>query len=891
MSDRSSRAGAPNPLLATKLYVPQAHSNRIKRLRLTERLNEGLKYKLTLVSAPPGFGKTSLLSEWIPQSPQCVAWLSLDEGDNDPARFWAYLIAALQTLHSSIGRDALSLLQSPQPLPIETVLVTLVNEIDGFPDSFGLVLDDYHVIESRALHDGLTFFLEHLPPRMHLIITTRADPPLPLAELRARAELIELRAADLRFTSEETTAFLNTEMGLRLSAEQSAELERRTEGWIAGLQLAALSLRDQDNPSAVISAFSGSHRFVLDYLTDQVLERSSENIQDFLLQTSILDRLNGSLCDAVTGRTDGQQILEQLERGNLFLFALDDERRWYRYHALFAEVLRHRLQQTRGDSILELHRRASEWFEREGLAAEAVSHAVAARDWEPAVHLIVQAADVLRQRGETATLASWMQAVPDEIRRKHPAACLAYARALVNTAQFSAAEEFVTVAEQCLQTKAPEQEGTAAALRGKALALRASLAVTRGNFTQAVTLSRQALELLPPDETTWQSLVALNLAGAYRFSSDWGAASQAYLEASSLSQSAGDHMNALSALSERGEVLEAQGQLRQAVRQYDQVLDFARDWQLPHLPVIGYALVGLGRVWCEWNDLDAALLFTQAGLGRGKQANLLDLSLRGYLVLARIRQAQGDVTGTLDMLREADKIARQMGVAEIHDWIDALRAQAWLVQRDLEPAVEWASHFGSEFNDAVYPAVPYGLAQVWLMYGQPEKAVPLLDHALQSARSVGRLGNVVYLLALKALVLHAQGNSTQALATLGQSLELAEPEGHVRVFVEAGPSMVHLLQRFAQRGEMAKYVEQILAAMGEQTAAQTLPSTGDVETLTRRERQVLRLIVDGATNQEIARELVLTVNTVKKHTSNIFAKLGVSSRTQAIARARELNLL
>lgn len=891
MTDRSHYASLTNPLLATKVHVPQARPHHTSRARLTERLNDGLHHKLTLISAPLGFGKTSLLSEWASLRQQPVAWLSLDAGDNDPPRFWAYVIASVQTLYTGLGTRALALLQSPQPLGIESILTVLVNEIDAVPDSIALVLEDYHVVDSPAIHQQVTFLLEHLPAHMHLFITTRADPPLPLPQLRARDELIELRASDLCFSLEETAAFLNDRMGLNLSMDQLAELERKTEGWIAGLQLAALSLHEQEDRSAFIAEFTGSHRFVLDYLTDQVLERTSQSIQDFMLQTSILEQMTASLCDAVTGRTDSQTVLQELERRNLFLIPLDDERYWYRYHALFIDVLRRRLQETHGHLIAELHRRASEWLEQEGWVAEAVSHSVAAGDWDRTVRLIVENAEVLRGRGEIATLTRWMQALPDSVLRGYPAACLAFARVLVDTGQYSDAEELVAAAARSAAATSTEGADSARVLEAKSLTLRACLAATRGDSAQAIKLSQQAWGILPEEETAWRSLVTLNRAAAYRSGSNWEAAGQAYLDASSLSQSAGDYMGALNALSQRGDALEAQGRLRQAVRQYDQVLDFAQEWRLPHMPVLGYALVGLGRVWCEWNDLDASLLFTQAGMERGRQANLLDVLLRGNLVLARIRLAQGDATGALDVLGQAATVAQKMGVTGIQDWIDASQAQAWLALGETQAAYEWASRFASNVNDAVYPGVPYGLAQVWLNRGEPEQALPLLDHALESVRGVGRLGDRVHLLALKALALYARGDATDALAVLADALQVAEPEGYVRAFVEAGPSMANLLQRLSVRGKTSTYVEQLLAALGGEPRREPDPSAGLAEPLTRRELEVLRLIATGATNTEIARELVLTVNTVKKHTGHIFAKLGVTSRTLAVARARELKLL
>lgn len=897
-------------LLRTKLYMPSGRPLVVARPLLTARLDEGLTRPLTLLSAPPGFGKTTLLREWLAQSKPRATWLALDAGDNDPVRFWSYFIAALQQVDPAIGSTSLALLQTPKTSAIESMLIALVNEIDSLPDEAPpesvhiqvggigagliLVLDDFHYIETTLIHQQLSFLLDHLTPRLHLVISSRSDPPLNLARLRARDQLLELHEGDLRFTTQEAVVFLNETMGLSLTLEQIAALETRTEGWIAGLQLAALSLRGRADSSSFVQAFTGSHRFVLDYLTDEVLAGQTDNVQSFLLQTSILERLNASLCNTLTGRGDSQSILEELERRNLFLLALDDDRRWFRYHHLFADVLRHRLAERTPKSFDELHLRASEWFENEGLTTESVDHALAAKDWERAARLIEITEDSLRQGGTVATLTNWVKELPGPVRRAHPALSLSHARALMDVARFADAEPFLVEAESALASDPQSEDAIADSLRGRVLALRAQLAITRGEFTQAIKLSRRAVELLPHGDVGWRSFVALNLAGSLRFTSNWVEADEAYREAAALGEAAGDYTNALLALSSRGEVLQAEGRLRLAVQQYEEVLRLAQTWRIPKAPVIGYALVGLGRVLCEWNDLDAALPYTQAGLERGEQAGMMDVSLRGYLVLARIRQAQKDTDGALADLDAAEGVAEKMGVAEVKDWINALRTQSWLARgdpTDIEAALDWARHFRGPFNDAVYPGVPHALALVWLVSREPDKAIPLLDHALESAQAVGRKGNSVQLLSLKAIAQHALGDPEQALATLGQALKMAEPEGYVRAFADEGAPMARLLRRMLTRLPAPEYVRRLLDALGEPAPAEYAPSSPLIEPLSQREIQVLRLIADGATNQEIAKELVLTVNTVKKHISNIFGKLEVSNRAHAISRARQLELL
>ena len=894
-------------LLRTKLYLPSGRPNVVARPRLLARLNEGLTHPLTLLSAPPGFGKTTLLSEWAMQDKFRVAWLVLDAADNDPVRFWSYVIAALQQIDAAIGSSSMTLLQLPGAAAMESMLGALVNEIDSLPDNrvtefspseiegiragLILVLDDYHVIETPSIHQQLSFLLDHFPPHMHLVISTRADPPLHLARLRARDQLMELHESDLRCTRAEVVQFLNETMSLSLSSEQIRALETRTEGWIAGLQLAALSLRGREDLSGFVQAFTGSHRFVLDYLTDEVFSGQTESIQSFLLQTSILERLNASLCNALTGRADSQAMLEELERNNLFLTALDDERHWYRYHQLFADVLEHRLTEKSPTTLAELHLRASEWFEHEGLVTEAVNHALAAQDWERVARLIGDASESLRQRGEIATLTHWIKSLPDAVHHIHPGLCLTYARALIDVARYADAEKFVLEAEHWLEIHAQANDTGVDSFRGKALALRAHFAITRGELMRAIDLAQQAEQLLPPDDMSWRIWVSLSLAGALRYTSNWLKANETFQEAAALSESAGDYPNALFALSSRGEVLEAKGQLRQAVQQFEQVLRLARTWGIANAPITGYALVGLGRVRCEWNELDAALRDVQTGLERGQLTSNMDVLLRAYHALARIRRAQGDMESALAALDDAHGVTEKMGLVPVRDWISAQKAQIWLARGETEAAFNWASHFAGQMQEDVLPSVPIALAKVWLSKQEPDKALLLLDHALQSAQAVGRLGNAINILAVQAIVYHAQGQHEQAFAALEHALELAEPEGYVRVFIDEGTPMARLLRRMLTRSPASAYIRRLLEALGEPVKRESPIISKLIDPLSQRELEVLRLIIDGATNQEIAHELVLTVNTVKRHISNIFRKLEVSNRAQAIARARELNLL
>src|SRR3990172_7100443 len=602
----------PTPILATKLYIPPPRHKVALRPRLSERLNEALHRTpgVTLISAPAGFGKTTLVSEWVVGGKRPAAWLSLDEGDNDPTRFLAYLVAALQTIAANIGAGVLGVLQAPQPPPIESILTVLLNEITTLPDHFVLVLDDYHVIEAKPVNLALTFLLEHLPPQMHLVIATREDPDLPLARLRARGRLTELRAADLRFTASEAAEFLNPVMGLKLSAEDIAALETRTEGWIAGLQLAAISMQGQKDAARFIQSFTGSHRFVMDYLVEEVLQQQSESVQTFLLRTSILDRLCGPLCDAVLldPAASGQATLEYIERANLFIVPLDNERRWYRYHHLFADLLRQRLHQSAASStgdaesrVNELHIRASQWYEDNGLEIEAFHHAAAANDVERAERLIEGRGIPLLFRGAVTAILDWLESLPTTVLNARPSLWWRYASLLLVNGQTTGVEEKLEAAEAALQ--GTEADDKTRNLVGRIAAARAVLALTRYQVETMLAQSRRALEYLPPNNLSLRATANWTLGYAYLFSGDRAAGRRALAEAISLSQAAGDIFTTILATLGLGNVEEAENQLYRAAGTYQRVLQLAGDQPLQ---IIYEAHLGLARVLYEWNDLDAA---------------------------------------------------------------------------------------------------------------------------------------------------------------------------------------------------------------------------------------------------------------------------------------------
>ena len=898
------------PLLATKLHRPRSRVQLVPRSHLVERLQQGVAGALTLVSAPAGFGKTTLLAQWLAHSSTPVAWLSLEAEDNDPTRFLSYLIAALQTLDAQMGIQALAMVRTPQPSPPEAVLAVLASDlVSRDRGDFALVLDDYHVITADPIQRGMTYFVEHLPLPLHLILATRTDPPFPLARLRAQGQLCELRSADLCFGTAEASAFLQTVMGLDLSPEAIATLEHRTEGWIAGLQLAALSLQGRTDVSAFLAAFTGTHRFVLDYLSEEVLAQQPEPVQTFLLHTSILERLSGPLCDAVTEQEGSQVMLEALERANLFVVALDDERGWYRYHHLFAEVLRRHLQQIEPMLLPVLHHRASAWYEQHELLAEAVQHALATPDVELAARLIEPIALPVAIHGQISTVLGWLNALPDALVRAHPFLCVYYALLLIFTSQFEAAEELLQEAERGIQEGMPaEQERT---LLGWVLGNRAAIAGISGDVAHAVSLARQALALLPEAEVIPRSGAILVASRAYELSGDVTLTTEHEVAAASvLIRTSDNPYAAVHSICLLARLYVLQGRLRLAAATYRQVVQAVPRPEVVQI-IFGslYYYFGLGDLLRECNDLDAAEQHLLQGMALINEMLTIEpaAAMLGYTALARLQQARGYTTAaltTLDTL--AHSAERRHFAPHLVTQGAAVRAQLELAQGNVAAAIRWADASGlsTEDDDLRYPREGEYLALVRVRIAQarddPESSflqevLHLLDRLRESAEAKARLGSVLEILVQRALALQAQGNRTDALSTLERALELAEPEGYIRLFVDESLPMLALLRHAYVRGIVPGYVTTLLSAFGEQNASDPPLASARpdslLEPLTERERDVLRLLLEGASNREIARRLVLSVNTVKRHVYNLCGKLGVQSRTQAIIRARALNLL
>ena len=876
----------PTPILATKLYIPPLRPHVVIRPRLIERLNEGLHRKLTLIAAPAGFGKTTLVSAWMAGCDQQVAWLSLDKGDSDPTLFLTYLVAALQTIAPTIGGGVLGALQSSQPPPTESILTALLNESTTIPDHFVLVLDDYHVIDAKPIDHALTYLVEHLPPQMHLVIATREDPQLPLARLRARGQLTELRATDLRFTPSEAAAFLNQVMGLNLSAQDIARLSTRTEGWIAGLQLAALSMQGHQDTASFIRSFTGSHHFVLDYLVEEVLGQQDARLQTFLLRTSILDRLCGSLCDAVllTPSGSGQETLEYIEHANLFLVPLDNERRWYRYHQLFADLLRQRLQSSTGDEVgdvTELHRRASVWYEDNGLEIEAFHHAIAANDIERAERLIEGEGMPLQFRGAGAPVLNWLESLPRTVLDARPSLWVTYASALLFGGRHTAVEQKLQAAEAALQSTEPDDR--IADLVGRIASMRATLAVIQHDGETIITQSRRALEYLHPNNLPVRTATTWTLGYAYQLQGDRVAASQAYTEVISIGKSFGDSIYTLAATINLGQLQEAGNQLSMAAESYRRSLQLAG---YPPQRMACEAHLGLARVFYEWNDLEAAEQHGQQSAQLARQI-LVDSFAAYEVFVARLKLAQGDVSGAATVLDEAEAFVRR------HRFVfrmpDVAAAQVLTLLRQ--------GHLAAAAHLAQTHDLPISQARVHLAQGDTSAALAVLLPWRRQVEAKGWADERLKVMVLQAVALHMNGDKDKAVQLLFDALTLAEPGGFIRLFVDEGLPMAHLLSEVADFGRMPGYTGKLLAVLKaeaqkrEDTSSPSPPAQPFLEPLSPRELEVLHLMAAGLSNQEMCERLFVALDTVKGHNRKIFGKLQVQRRTEAVARARELGLL
>ncbi len=865
----------PVSILATKLYGPAERPGVVSRSRLDGHLDDALHRRLTLVSAPAGFGKTTAIADWARRGGHQIAWLSLDENDSELSHFLTYLVAALRALAPEAGGAVLPLLDHRHPPPIESLLTPFVNDLATATTDLVLVLDDYHSVDSQLVDDAVAFLVDHLPPRLHLIIASREDPPLPLGRLRANAELCEIRAPDLRFTTDECQRFLNGAKGLGLSSEEVASLESSTEGWIAGLQLAAISLEHEPDPTRLISSFSGSHRFVLDYLAEEVLTRLPPERVRFLMLTSVLDRMCGPLCDAVTlDATPGQDTLELLERSNLFIIPLDEERRWYRYHHLFRDLLRRRLQQAQpAASLDDLHIRASAWLEQNGLDLDAFRHATAAHDIARAARLIQGHGLPLYSRGALAPIATWLTTLPPETLDAWPELRLVQATVRLGGGQSAGITEMLDQVEATLAARGTPPDPH---LLGRIANLRAMLGLSRHRADVMIAESRRALEYLPPDDVAGRASAIQTLGYAHQVLGERAEARSAYSEARAMSRGAGSRFGELISLIGLGTVEELDTELRAAAATYEETLRLAAD--LP-FPVIAEAHLGLARIHYEWNELDDAWQRGQRALELARLLQNTDRPAACQVLLARIKLSQGESDEAGALLDEAERGIRELGTTREGPSVMAALARLNLFRGKIDAA----SHIAEEFE------LPTIGARVLLARGTPAEALRVLRSARAEADARGWRDEALKFLTLEALASRAAGSSRESRHLLDDVMDTAIPQGFVRLFVDEGTPMADLLSQVTGR-HRTRALRLLSAFPKGDHSAPTRPAAL-IEPLSSREREVLGLLAEGLSNQQIAERLFLSPLTVKVHLRNIYSKLGVGSRTQAVALGRGLGLL
>jgi LuxR family maltose regulon positive regulatory protein len=905
-------------LLSTKLYMPPYRSDMVPRQRLIEHLDAGLRGRVTLVSAPAGFGKTTLVSEWVQHVGRPAAWLSLDKNDNDITRFLTYMIAALQHVNEDVGGDIQAALGESQSPNLEMILTKFVNDIEVIPEQFIFVLDDYHFIEAEPVNSALNFLIEYQPSNMHLVISSRSDPLLPISRLRVRGELREVRVRDLRFTKDETAAFLNDLMGFDLSPEDIAALEERTEGWVASLQLAALSMRGRDDWPEFIAAFSGSHRYVIDYLADEIMSRQPEEVQMFLRRTSILERFSAPLCDAVVnGDVNGNtNIIDYLEHSNLFLIPLDDHREWFRYHHLFADFLRLNLHKEEPEQLPELHRHASQWFEINGLMDEAIRHALAAKDLERATRLVESIAGSLVIRRSSNILINLINQLPSEIWQKSPMLCVWYAWALIFLGQSDAVEPILKIAELHWN------EGTGVPLNGYISTVRAYLANLKGDYQKAIDLSNQALEQMSkssPEEDTliFRGAAVIWLGVNHRMRGDLDRAREYFIEAVKLNEEAGSIYAAISAKCQSANLAMIQGQLHQAKEICQQGFLLAKRWAdeagegQRTLVAASELHIMLGTVLYQWNDLEGAVLQIRHAvelLEVGEDQGRID----AYRILAFIHHAEGDYEAAFDLFGKINSLTDKISLPRVNSLLkpsfeklrillSRSRPEMAYLLNDVAKEVEGMRirpDDGIDLSNTDYAIENKhaDLARMLIALERVSEALPLIEHLLQGARSSRRSGDEINYLVLKALAHYALEDDVTALVSLSEALTLAKPQGYLRLFIDEGIPMAEMLQIATTQNVEPDYAEKLLALFPDEIRESMhirdiALSQPLVEPLSDRELEVLQLMTEGYRYKEIAEQLVISVNTVRHHTRNVYSKLNVNNRAQAIARANELNLL
>ena len=892
------------PLLTTKLHIPQPKVDLVPRPRLYEHLDKGLTRKLTLVSAPAGFGKSTLVTEWLSQRKRPAAWISLDQGDNDPVRFWTYLIAAIQTVHQEIGAEARQIVSAPQLRNIEPVAISLINDISHLNQDLIVVLDDYHVIETERVNAGLSYLLEHQPTNLHIVLCTRADPSISLARLRAHSQLIEIRAEDLQFSTGEATTLLNEKMGMNLKPEHIETLNTHTESWVVGLQLAALSMKGKPSYEAFIEEFTGGHQFILDYLIEEVLVMLPDAQREFMLRTSILDRFCSKLCRAITDDPSSGQMLEEIRKSNLFLIPLDTEGGWFRYHHLFAEVLYALLEKDHPGEITGLRLKAAAWFESEGYPGEAVDHALRSDDMLKAREMFLKHWLPFIHRGEVATVLRWLDALPEEIERNDPSVSLARCWALFLSWQNSAIEpylELASAAYEHLVDKGSLSTVQQAQIAAQLAMMRSVLARNRGEHASSVAYVEEAARLMPSDMvegigTAWNMLSAAR-AGA----GDFDGAIQAYERGIALSHAEGNLVGAYGCTYGQVMYMLIQGRLTEAEDFCRSSIERAFREGHGDFPAAGWLHIAMARIEMERGHLDESEMLLRDGLRIARPGGFSEAVRSGRYLSARLADARGDLGAAENILQDTAGIINAMDESYLVGELNWQWAIHCIKAGDLDAAREKLSILEEKAESTQHANLL--LWRGWLFprilctEGRYQEALRALEKSIRNARAGHSNGELIHLLALQALALDALGDRLLSRAALREALGLGAPEGYVWLWMNAGPGIEPLLRDLKADRDTSQvfhpYLDFLLDAcritFGESTAPQ--PEELLLDPLTPRELEIMRLISKGYSNPEIASQLVVTLNTIKKHTSNIYAKLGIRSRTQAIARARELNLL
>lgn len=879
-----------SPLLSTKLHIPQVRTARVLRPHLIKCLQQGLVQKLTLISAPAGYGKTTLLCEWLAVCGQTTAWVSLDQGDNDPGRFWAYILSALQGAFSSVSSTLPDILTSPNLSPNETLITELINELDKLPQPLILVLDDYHIIETQAIHDGLSYLLEHAPHHFHLVIATRADPPLPLARLRARSDMLELRLTDLRFTLQEAADFLNHTMGLQISPADVARITTRTEGWIAGLQIAALSMQNTDDISGFITAFTGSHHYIFDYLLEEILARQPLEIRSFLLYTSILDQLTTPLCDALFNgekTRSSSVILEELEHSNLFIVPLDHEHRWYRYHSLFAELLRGYLQQNNPGQIPILHARAGAWFEEQGLIPDAIRHSLAAGEWERVLRLISANVFALLEQSELNTVARELDSLTSEKSRARPWLLIGRAWLAAYTGQLSTIEPILNMAES--EISGIDSQVDQQTLGGYIATIRAYAGWIGDKRDIAVRAAREALECLPATDRLMRCQAATLLGLSLN---DLNACAKAFEQALVYAREISVSHVTIFAHACWAFMLVRQGRLREAHAACHEAMRLAQSGSPRQpLPTLSHVYATMSLVLFEWNDLEGAIRYAKEAVDLARRWEQADALHFAYTNLGEALFAYGDTAGAFDILRQEWQVAHRTS-----PWFESItitqEVRWYLAQDNLEAALQRLRLAQVEVGES--SGIPLTSIQIFIAQKQYAKALTLVAPILEDLDKRASGYELMRALIWQALAYHGLRQEAQALASLRHALTLAAPEGYVRSFIGAGAALISLLNQARALGIEPDYVDKLLASVERRDrlqSAEAVPASRLVEPLSEREMGVLKLLAQGFPDKKIAETLVIARETVHKHLKNIYGKLGVHSRTEAILRARELGLL